>query len=83
MMILAIILMLMLLVMGLESYFLSPERHRKKEIAKMADASRNRQEKKRTWPQPQGGTMENRCICCGEIIPEGRQVCPSCMIKKG
>lgn len=21
---------------------------------------------------------ENRCICCGEIIPEGRQVCPSC-----
>lgn len=22
--------------------------------------------------------MEERCICCGEIIPEGRQVCPSC-----
>lgn len=22
--------------------------------------------------------MEDRCICCGEIIPEGRQVCPSC-----
>ena len=21
--------------------------------------------------------MEERCICCGEIIPEGRQVCPS------
>ena len=21
---------------------------------------------------------ENRCICCGTIIPEGRQVCPSC-----
>jgi len=20
----------------------------------------------------------NRCICCGEIIPEGRQVCPGC-----
>ena len=19
-----------------------------------------------------------RCICCGEIIPEGRQVCPKC-----
>lgn len=19
--------------------------------------------------------MENRCVCCGEIIPEGRQVC--------
>lgn len=22
--------------------------------------------------------MDNRCICCGEIIPEGRQVCPVC-----
>lgn len=24
--------------------------------------------------------MENadRCICCGEIVPEGRQVCPGC-----
>ena len=22
--------------------------------------------------------MENRCVCCGEIIPEGRQVCPYC-----
>lgn len=22
--------------------------------------------------------MENRCVCCGEIIPEGRQVCPRC-----
>ena len=20
----------------------------------------------------------NRCVCCGEIIPEGRQVCFSC-----
>lgn len=20
----------------------------------------------------------NRCICCGEIIPEGRQICPIC-----
>lgn len=23
--------------------------------------------------------MENRCVCCGEIIPEGIQVCYSCM----
>lgn len=23
--------------------------------------------------------MENRCVCCGEIIPEGRQVCEKCM----
>lgn len=22
--------------------------------------------------------MENRCVCCGEIIPEGRQICYSC-----
>ena len=21
---------------------------------------------------------ENRCVCCGRIIPEGRQVCESC-----
>ena len=22
--------------------------------------------------------MDNRCIICGEIIPEGREVCPTC-----
>lgn len=22
--------------------------------------------------------MENRCIICGVVIPEGRQVCPNC-----
>ena len=22
--------------------------------------------------------MVNRCVCCGDIIPEGRQVCPAC-----
>ena len=21
----------------------------------------------------------DRCVCCGEIVPEGRQMCPSCM----
>lgn len=21
---------------------------------------------------------EDRCVCCGEIIPEGRMVCPQC-----
>ena len=26
--------------------------------------------------------MENRCICCGDIIPEGRQVCPQCERKE-
>lgn len=20
----------------------------------------------------------DRCVCCGEIVPEGRQVCPQC-----
>lgn len=24
---------------------------------------------------------ENRCVCCGEIIPEGRQVCIGCWNK--
>ena len=27
--------------------------------------------------------MEDRCVCCGAIIPEGRQVCPSCEKGKG
>ena len=27
---------------------------------------------------PERGTGENRCVCCGEVIPEGRQVCPQC-----
>ena len=22
--------------------------------------------------------MENRCVVCGAIIPEGRQICPAC-----
>ena len=22
--------------------------------------------------------MVDRCVCCGEIIPEGRQICPLC-----
>jgi RNA polymerase subunit RPABC4/transcription elongation factor Spt4 len=26
--------------------------------------------------------MPDRCVCCGEIIPEGRQACPNC-VKKG
>lgn len=25
--------------------------------------------------------MENRCICCGAEIPEGRMVCKSCEAK--
>lgn len=24
---------------------------------------------------------ENKCVCCGEIIPEGRQVCVKCESK--
>lgn len=22
----------------------------------------------------------DRCVCCGEIIPEGRMVCPNCLL---
>ena len=22
--------------------------------------------------------MDNNCICCGEIIPEAKQICPQC-----
>lgn len=22
--------------------------------------------------------MVDRCVCCGAIIPEGRQICPKC-----
>ena len=25
--------------------------------------------------------MDNRCVCCGVIIPEGRLICPHCEIK--
>ena len=24
---------------------------------------------------------EERCVCCGKIIPDGQQVCPQCMRK--
>lgn len=24
--------------------------------------------------------MEDRCVCCGEIVPEGRMVCPNCLL---
>ena len=27
--------------------------------------------------------MEDRCVICGESIPEGRQVCPLCEKKYG
>lgn len=22
--------------------------------------------------------LQDRCVCCGEYVPEGRQVCPNC-----
>ena len=22
--------------------------------------------------------MENRCVCCGAVVPEGRMLCPNC-----
>lgn len=27
--------------------------------------------------------MEDRCVACGAIIPEGRQVCKECEIRHG
>lgn len=24
--------------------------------------------------------MDNKCVACGDIIPEGRQVCPNCAV---
>ena len=24
--------------------------------------------------------MVDRCVCCGEIIPEGQMVCPNCLL---
>lgn len=26
-------------------------------------------------------TNDNRCVACGDVIPEGRQVCPTCEAK--
>lgn len=26
--------------------------------------------------------MHDSCVCCGEIIPEGRQVCNACEMKR-
>ena len=33
------------------------------------------------WAKKGAEKMENRCICCGAVIPEGRQVCRSCEIE--
>ena len=22
--------------------------------------------------------MENSCVCCGAVVPEGRMLCPNC-----
>ena len=27
--------------------------------------------------------MENRCVCCGAVVPEGRMVCWSCENRQG
>lgn len=33
---------------------------------------------KRYFLREVNATNDNRCVCCGVIIPEGRQVCPTC-----
>lgn len=35
-------------------------------------------EKRKNYITERKPYMADRCICCGEIIPEGRQVCLSC-----
>ena len=39
-----------------------------------------RQYQKAPWQRKRSimPCRENRCVCCGAIIPEGRQVCPHC-----
>ena len=48
---LAIAVLLFVLSLAMESYAISPDRERKRGINQMADASRKRQEQKRTWPR--------------------------------
>ena len=26
--------------------------------------------------------MENRCVCCGSVIPEGTMICPKCFVAR-
>ena len=26
--------------------------------------------------------MEDRCVCCGTVIPEGTMVCPNCFVNR-
>ena len=30
----------------------------------------------------EGDDMEDRCVFCGAVIPEGTMVCPSCLVNK-
>ena len=41
-----------------------------------------REEEKALHTHLHVGLDDNRCVCCGEIIPEGRQVCPRCEIRE-
>ena len=41
-------------------------------------ATRRKREK-----EPANFIKENQCVVCGEVIPEGRQVCPDCEEKHG
>ena len=37
--------------------------------------------KVKQWEYKEESGNNNRCVSCGEIIPEGRQVCPHCETK--
>jgi RNA polymerase subunit RPABC4/transcription elongation factor Spt4 len=31
--------------------------------------------------QPSRINKENTCVCCGEVVPEGRQICKNCEVQ--
>lgn len=44
----------------------------------MGDLDPDRDQAKVTPADAQADTNTDRCVCCGEYVPEGRQVCPLC-----
>ena len=50
------------------------------EMAKILKRNRGRDITIENWRRKPSAES---CVCCGETIPEGRQVCPSCMNKAG
>jgi predicted nucleic acid-binding Zn ribbon protein len=49
-----------------------------KDGADLINRQKGEIERLRKYTEEPSPAPNNTCICCGEIIPEGRQVCPSC-----